>query len=316
MKEFRSYSPEEVITANLRETAVRQSIVFEQEMAHLRELATEIAAGTGNGDMHELIASLPDHRPPRFAASPLQQNAEMLGHLQSVHAVWKSVLLCKEIGRQLSNGKVLTPELFFSDQEEIADEARNRIVYQRNGYADSAYLRFAESIPLPRAVYANSFPAVCEEVYNGNCEFCILPLENSAEGPLTGFTRLIDRYELKIAMTCDIPTTDGSRVTRFALLRRNLVPPVSFDDKELFFEFTAPLSEEPSTAELLAAAQCCGLQPCRLDSRTQQTDSGALPTVHFTFCTAGGDFAAFLLYLAMEAPHYEPVGIYLHLKEK
>lgn len=312
MEEFRSYAPEDVIAANLFETAQRLNATLEQETAHLRELAAEIAAD--HTLTPDFLASLPDHRPPVFetGTTMLPQNADMIVKFEDLYTVWKSVLLCIEIKKCLCAQKQILPDDFFFEAEETDIAARNRMVYQRSSYADNAYLRFAAHLPSPRAVYAHNFPAVCEEVYNGNCEYCILPLENTAEGPLNSFTRLIDRYGLKIAATCDIPTTDGTRITRFALLRRSLAPLPKEDNAQSFFECALPSDETPTAAQLLSAAQLCGLQLCRLDSRIRPTETGLRATSHFVFRFVPEDLTVFLLYLAMEAPHYDAIGLYSH----
>ena len=314
MDELRSYSPEDVIAVNLRETALQMSMVTEQEMAHLREQAVEIVTGVEHSQ--DLLAALPDHRPPRFVPSPLPQNAQMLERHRRLSSVWRSVLLCTELRRLLEREGEMTFDRFFAEQEETEQAAQGRVVYQRNSYADTAFLRFAKLLGKdPRAVYTGGFTGVCEEVYNGTCEYCILPIENSAEGPLNSFTRLIDRYDLKIAATCDVPTTDGSRITRFALLRRTLTLPPSLGANDLFFEFIAPLEGEPSITDVLSAAQCCGLRLSRLDTRAPSQEELSLPTERVVLRTDQGDLAAFLLYLAMELPQYTPVGIYPHLTE-
>ncbi|MBR3893568.1 MAG: hypothetical protein IKJ35_00310 [Clostridia bacterium] len=313
MEEFRSYSPEDVISVNLRETAERMSLMREQEMAHLCEQAAQIV--TDGSHSSDFIASLRDHRPPQFSFDALPQNAEMLQKATEVQSVWQSIVLCREIRRRLESENALHPTLFFPEPDTPSEMARGRVIYQRNSYADSAYLLFARQIPSARALYTHSFSGVCEEVYRGNCEFCILPLENSTEGLLNSFARLIDRYELKIAATCDVPTTDSGRVTRFALLRRNLIPPASFDAEDLFFEFTAPLTPSPGVAALLGAAECCGLSLCRIDSRLRQSEEKSDPIAHVVLQVGAGDLSSFLLYLAMEAPHCDRVGIYFHINE-
>jgi prephenate dehydratase len=316
MADFLAYSPEDVIDANLRETAERMNVTLEQEMAHLRELAAEIV--TENGLTPDFLAALPDHRPPRFdsRASLLPQNADMAERFGAAYGVWKSVLLCSELHTLLSAQKALSPDDFFMEAEELSDTAQGRIIYQRNSYADSAYLQFAPILSHPRAVYTHSFETVCEEVYNGSCEYCILPLENTTEGPLTSFTRLIDRYALKIAATCDVPTTDGTRITRFALLRRGLTPTIRIKSSLRYFECALPLDMSPSAADLLCAAQHCGLKLCRLDLRSHQTENGLRPTTHFVFEAEDEHLMVFLLYLAMEAPHFDPVGLYSQLSDQ
>jgi len=47
MDDFRVYSPEDIIAANLREAVGRYDRFCEQETAHLRELAIELAGENG-----------------------------------------------------------------------------------------------------------------------------------------------------------------------------------------------------------------------------------------------------------------------------
>ena len=177
----------------------------------------------------------------------------------------------------------------------------------------NVFLRFAERISSPRALYAHSFSAVCDQIYNGSCEFGILPVESSADGPLNSVLALIDRYELTVAATLDVPTNDGSRTTRFALLRRDLLPLFEEGEQELCFEFSIVSDPSVSIAELLFAADFCRLTLLRSDTR--RTADGSA-TTRFVFGSVGGDLYTYLLYLAMEAPHHTPIGIYLHLANK
>ena len=65
--------------------------------------------------------------------------------------------------------------------------------------------------------------------------------------------------------------------------------------------------------ELLFAADFCRLTLLRSDTR--RTADGSA-TTRFVFGSVGGDLYTYLLYLAMEAPHHTPIGIYLHLANK
>ncbi len=312
MEDFLAYSPEDVIAANLNELDERIGYLCEQERAHLRELAMQIVED--GSDASDFIASLPDHRPPlppsRDSGSP--ENPALSEQIHRMRGIWKSILLCSEIDSLL--GTQYHVQDFFEDAEAPSDASRGRIVYQRNSYADSAYLRFTELIPNAHAVYAHSFGAMCEEVVRGNCEYCILPLENSAEGPLNSFARLIDQYELKIAATCDIPTTDGSRITRFALLRRDLsaVLPTPHGARRCF-ELSLPVDELPARGEVLYAASCCGLVCNHVDTRVHRAEGTVQSVTHFSFYADYGNLRAFLLFLSMEAPQYTAIGYYAQL---
>ena len=95
MDDFLSYSPEDVIAANLCECDARLDMICEQEAAHLRELASELAIG---GSLNpDFFASLRDHRPAKapLAADTLSQNKHLLGAHRTMLAAWQSVTLCQ-----------------------------------------------------------------------------------------------------------------------------------------------------------------------------------------------------------------------------
>ena len=312
MDEFRSYSPEAVIASNLAETAQRLDRVIEQEHAHIAELAAEILSDTQQ--MSDFLASLSDHRPPDITRSEAvpAQNQDVLDRAHLSHSVLRSVLLCISLRKGLHLEKHDVPDYFFSDAEEISDFAKSRVIFQRTNYADLAYRAFAKQLTAPHALYTHNFTLACEEVERGNCEYCILPLENSSEGALHSFSRLIDRFALKIVACCDIPTEDGARITRFALLRRSLSPLFDPISPNTVFECVIPNTCSGSVAELLFAAQLCDLRLSHVDSRLHTLDEAKTPSTHFLFTVGDGDLCAFLLYLAMEAHDYEILGIYKH----
>ena len=316
MNDFRFYSPEDIICSNLQDVYTRMNMLYEQERAHLQELAAEITRDLE--DDAELAYSLADLLPRNLKAPirALPQNAKHLEGLHPLRKTRQAVWLCMEICRLLSSKKEFGIQSFFDDTEETFNALPPRVVYQRNSYTDSAYLRFASFLKNPRAIYTHSFPTACEDVVSGVCQYCILPLENSSEGQLNSFVRLIDRYNLKIAATCDVATTDGSRVTRFALLRRSILPILADADRDLFFEFSAPLHAEPGITPILSAAELCELTLCRVDSRPRQATTEDPSVTRFVFRIGNGNFAAFLLYLCAYVPTSDYIGLYPHLENK
>ena len=311
MKDFQSYSPESAIEENLRESAIRLEMLSEQELSHLREFAEEITSDCA--EYPDWIASLPDSILPNASihSKPLKQNLDPLAGLPSLHRVWQSVCLCGEIRKILAEKKLLTPRFFFSEMTGAPTAELCRVAYRRNSYSDSAYLQFSKILQNPRVSYSHSFPAACEDVYNGICQYCILPVESSSEGQLNSFSRLIERYDLKIAATCDVMAgNDSAKITRFALLSRTLTVALQ-KEKESFFEFATPPGVTPSEATILSAAELCGLVLYRLDSLPASEPYKF--STHYLFKTKNADLYTFLVYLAMEVPHYDMIGIYSHI---
>ncbi len=301
MREFETYSPEDIIAANLAEAAARQFRLYEQEYAHLRELATEIAA---EEDLHELIASLPDHSLP-----PIKSFGGLADGIQRKERTRRCVLLAYEIARISCPGQASLAAAFFSDAEPISPSSQNHILYQRNGYTNEAFLQFSSLLGKPSAAYTHSYPASCEAVFHGEAEYCILPIESSSEGYLVGFAHLLEQYDLKIAATCDILGSGSARSTRFALVRRNLLPILSHPQSTEILDLRIGRISPCEMGEIWTAASMCGLTPHRIDTLPDPNLSGDVQ-LHLSLFTKDSELGAFLFYLAMEAPYIVPVGLY------
>ena len=210
--------------------------------------------------------------------------------------------------------------------EPIDGAARGTIIYQHNIYADEAFLLFSRVLPSARASYADSFTGVCEQVFDGQCEYCILPLENTQDGKLVRFYGLIEKYELKIVLTCKVTTSDNRHSTVFGLCRRGM----SFSqplvrDRSVCFEFIFWQETEHMTlARLLSAAEACSLSLVRSDCLPRSDEEILMGAGYpFDVCleiaphTSEGaqalDPLAFLLYLSIHSPNYLPLGIYQQL---
>lgn len=313
-KDFATYSPESIITENLQELTARADMLGELEIAHLRELAQEIAQGD---DLADLLASLHDYRISSAAPSQniLTKNVEVLLQSRKMLEARHCMILCDALFEELRNREPLLPVLF-PDEEEVLPHAASRIIYQRNSYTDDAYLAFAKFVPDARAAYAHNFQTACQEVFDGHCEFCILPIENAVEGELIGFAKLISQYELKIAAVCDIVGTDASRKTRFALLQRNVLPLLGVNNEQgRLFRLSLPSQSASLMSDVLSAADFFGLTLLSINTLPIDKD-GASACFNLTFAIKEGKLHPFLLYLAMIAPQYTPIGIYSHIKQK
>ncbi len=304
MREFEVYSPEDIIAANLAETASRQSLLYEQEYAHLRELAVEMTSG--EKDLHEWIASLPDHR------LPPAEGVGMAGCIQKKERTRRCVILTYEIAKLCEKAHTLSPAVFFPDAEPIPSTAQGHVIYQRNSYTDEAFLRFSTLLGRPTASYTHSYPASCEAVLHREAEYCILPIESSSEGHLVGFARLLEQYDLKIAATCDILGNAGARSTRFALVRRNLLPIITHAGSESMLDLRLDGILPEEIGELLMAAELCGLRPHRMNTLPDPINIGRIQ-LYLSFFTDHAHMEAFLFYLAMEAPPLAYIGLYPHI---
>ncbi|MBQ5887483.1 MAG: hypothetical protein IIW82_07550 [Clostridia bacterium] len=136
-----------------------------------------------------------------------------------------------------------------------ADPPISRIAYQKNPYSDRAFTRLTDTMPGADAVCLPTTASVCEEIYYGRCTHCILPIYSSADGILTAFTKLIDKYDLVINAACDVSLPDGDSIMRFALLRHELSLP---NADHCYVQINAVLPPSASLAMLLGACESIG----------------------------------------------------------
>ena len=206
----------------------------------------------------------------------------------------------------------------------LAPAARGTIVYQHSIYADEAFLRFSRLLPTAKACYSDSFTNICEQMLGGQYEYCILPLETTEDGKLVRFYSLIERYELKIVLTCSVSTSDNRRTTTFGLCRRGLVwPQLLIPEKNFVFEcLVFPEAEHMSLAKLLSAAKACSLTLVRADCLPRSDEEILMGAGYpFALCfearagqspvlTEHWNFLTFLLFLGIHSPNHLPLGLY------
>ena len=71
------------------------------------------------------------------------------------------------------------------------------VVYVRSDTADAAFETFSDGREV-RASYAASFREACESVYYERADYCILPLEDTSDGLLVPFRRMMMKYDLRL----------------------------------------------------------------------------------------------------------------------
>ena len=310
MERFRIYSPEDTILSNLSEISERHAILFEQELAHISELALEWMNNRPQDE--EALYALGDIEIDAVPLSPsrhLAQSLNALQGLENLHTVEKNILLSQEIDRRLSAEGAHHMQMILESAEYQFLSQNPQILYQKNSYTDAAYLAFAKLFHEPRAAYTHSYQAACEDLYNGIGDFCILPLENATEGRMNGFLRLIDRFSLKIIATCTVEGSDHSKSTSFALLGRQLIIlPDQIKKKPCALEIACLIDGISPAGNWIIAAQLCNLSVSKLHTIP---DPDAGDVCHAVFSIREDSMlSAFLIYLTITNPQYSAIGIY------
>ncbi len=227
------------------------------------------------------------------------------------------ITACREIFKIASRRRKVSVYDFLDKADPVYDESQGKVSYFKNSYADEAFIVFNENFNGLRFLYAESFAQACENVYDGTCEYCILPIESTKDGKLSSFYSLIDKYELKIAAVCDIDFNDTDHSTSFALMTKSIRNIWSDSMSNMFFEirFTVDQQSKISLADILTAAEYCSMRVVKIDSVPLPYSDKDF-SHYIVFGIDSAELVPFLLYLLLDAPYYIPIGIYKRIRQK
>ena len=179
-----------------------------------------------------------------------------------------------------------------------------------NRYSRLAYNRFSSLSEAAEHIAAESFSDVCELVSDGDSDFGILPIENSTDGRLVGFYRMLDKYDLKICAVCNIEDDTGEHFTRFALISRTLC---RFDNtRSRSIELSATSSNATQILEIIAIAEHWGMPVKRLSSvPLYYRGNACIDTV--TLALSDKTAASFFIYLYLFGKDINILGVFIQI---
>lgn len=201
-------------------------------------------------------------------------------------------------------------ELYGVNLSELTDDpeepyiANRKTAYMQNSFSDKAYGLFSEQIQGMTAEYYPGFSEACEEVYDNQCKYVILPIYTSTDGRLISFQKLIAKYDLKISMTAEINLSEDNTM-QFALLRRGITIP----ENPEFMDITLVLPEEVSIGRFLSTCEALGANTLIMNT-IPLTYANEIQEFCIHFHTAKADTAALLLFFEASQIRYTLDGIY------
>lgn len=306
-----------IISENLELLNGEYSSVFERRLTQLYDRAQLLARDSALLTSEERCAEFermfdPTNLPPE-ASDEAKRYVKSYSEAQLLS---DKLTVCRFLAERLGS-RADFGELLGQGSAKLGSDGKGvRIAYLQNAYADAAFRRFSEVLDSPSVTYPGDFTSVCEEVYYGRAELCMLPLDSSRDAKLISFYRLIDKYELKIILSCDVASADGGVTTRYALLGKSAVwPDYVIRNKcgSLFFEFSFVPDEERTLADVLSAAGQCGLRLYKTDAIPLSYSDSEFSCDVILDCQ-NGELNAFVLYMMLAVPQYELLGVYPHMR--
>ena len=292
----------QIIDENLKHNDILISNALEKRVSHIADKA-EMIIGLSREESRKIYEK-------EFAVKGVRTHfiSENKKYLSSVYE-------CLNGFDKLNCIDSLYPETE-NEVEELENDtvfSTDIVSYLRNPLADIAFNNFSKLLKEPRVAYGESFSDVCEDVYYGRTPYCILPIENSDDGRMTGFCNMIRKYGLKIVLTCKVDSANG-KSTGFALLKRDIAKiecKSGISDGE-YVEFGFNFGEKIRLQEVLQAASFFGFSLHRVDSFPIYYSE---KEYYFDVIFKGnGDLKKFLFWIELEIPRFEIIGLYTQIK--
>lgn len=315
-----------VISKNLEDVFRAEASVCERKFAHLYERAKMIAGAIkesyGSGDIMDAVSHL-------YAASEIyaegKGNAPDFSHyfgnvnmesaecLSDCSDILGRLCLCKGIascdgGDYDENDAV---RWITENEREIPSGAKDKKVsFLRGNQSGRAFEAFARFVPGVLAEYEEDFKSALEAVAAGESTYAIIPVENSIDGRLNSFHRLIEKYALSIVLCADVISDDGESSTKFALVYKNFEIIEAFGTR--IFECRITFSEPSELYNIILAANYFGVRVCKIYS-LPLSGGGRDNSFGIIFGTDGAQIGGFFCYLFLEYPQFSPVGFYTEI---
>ena len=270
---------------NVDEFTRRRALADAQRRNSLSELIRLFVNSSDRGEASEVYESYRQTMP----SSSYEDRAE----------------LCMALAVSKVYGAEMWSRCFAGD--DIAAGSHGKISLVRNKYNEIAFSRFSRILKRPKEIFVSSFTAACEDVYDSESEFCILPIENGQNGRLFGFYSMLDRYELKICAVCELDGEDEVGA-KYALVGRS-APDRIPKNANWGYEFSVISGSGRALSEISGVSRIFGAELLKIDSLPVEYDSG-LQKYYFTFDIPEANISAFDLFLSEEYSGYTSVGVY------
>ena len=224
--------------------------------------------------------------------------------------IMEQIKLCLELKmRSVKDTDLEKSALQSGDCELFSAKKLATVSYIKNNYNDTAFLHFSKLFHSTKVSYGTSFEDVCERVYNGVCDYCILPIESATAGKLFSFYSLIDKYDLRIFAVCDIDESSSAKRTRYALLSRTSLIYADNAQKS-YLEFSLIKDASYELSHILDTASAIGASLYRIDSIPVPYDDLTFKIYH-VFEADSKTLLTLRLYLEYKYPQLKTVGHYL-----
>ena len=294
-------SAREIILKNISQAQnalAKKRLIYDAQIKELAYLLTDRACEDGYSDFEAVSDRLRGEYAEFLEGVRESAGAQTLEDLDGIDF---RLRFCDFVSRELISRGVDGPSF-----DRFEDEFRDgiRVACFSNRAADEAYARLNERLGGASRVIGESIVALCEEVADGRCELCLLPIYSSLDGLMLNIYRQTRRYGLSPVMSVDVPS-DGDLFVRYFLFASGVY---KRDGAETVMLTVVP-DEERRIEFLPAALAAYGATVEDMTSLSPSLYDGNR-AFQFTFSTENADIMRIYLFLQINFPRFEINGIY------
>lgn len=224
--------------------------------------------------------------------------------------IFDSCFICSKIHRQKYSAGDAARAFFGAAKIQKGAENNAKIAFVAGKQANAAFEMFARFLGTVSAFGVESFSDACDAASEGDADYCIVPLENSAEGRLDGFYNAVGKAGLYPLLGCRIG--DGDGYTRFVLFSRRALYAEADGTSMMQIRLTADRMGDVS--DILSAADFFGADVTRIDT-IPLSAAGRENSIDMIFKVNDADIAGFITFLRFEYPQFYLFGIFTDISE-
>ena len=318
MSEDKIFSVSDAVLSNLERLSREQSIISEQRMLELYDIAlpmvkesaqlldeglesyemlSVLSDGINFGDYIVSEDTTPEHR------TRVAKGVSALSRTDKVIFTEVYVEKLAELGILLTERDFL-----------LSSEEAETFTYVRNSFSDEAYDVFSQDFTDPKVRYSASFRDCAQSVVNGEVAYCLFPLEEKGGVRLPTVSEIIFRNDFKINSVIPVFGPDGNADMKYALVSKKFTVPVRMKDDDLYLEMRIGATGNSTLAEVFGAVDYFGMNVYRVNTVTFDTEGEEETYFSVVIKDLGNSFAPLLTYFTLFLRDFVPVGIYKNLE--
>lgn len=318
MSEDMTFSVCDAVLSNLERLSREQSIISEQRMLELYDIALpmvdrSIVLLNDGLEIYEMLSVLSDEIASLEYPLSDETTPELRGLVEKnlSYLVYSDREMLTEIYLKIlaERGYSITECDFLpsADSEET-------FTYVRNGFSDEAYDVFSQDFDDPKVKYSSTFKECSQAVSSGDVTYCLLPLEERGGARLPTVSEIIFRNDFKINSVIPVFGPDGNADLKYALVSKSFTVPKRLRDDDLYLEIRIGVTEDSPLTEVFGAVKHFGMSVYRVNTVIFDTEGDEETYFSIVIKDLGNSFAPLLSYLTLFLRDFVPVGIYKNLE--